>query len=249
MRVADAHPAARAHAGDGGGVLGAAAGSSSSRPTRTWSGAARPRRCATASRTSPRRRCFPGLVILVLAIAGLGLGAAIRAGCAAGSAWGWWRSRSWRSGSGRRAGSLWPYRVVYDVLPGWEAIRAPGQAGHLLVAGACAARRRRARSERCWAALARRLSGRAAVAAIAAAPASLAIVDRGTGASRSTRSTTRPSPRCPRCRRRLRRSPRRSSTCRPSGRPTTAATCCGRPTASRRSSTGARASTRPSPSI
>ena len=33
-------------------------GSSSSRPRRTSSGAARPRRSATASRTSPRRRCF-----------------------------------------------------------------------------------------------------------------------------------------------------------------------------------------------
>ena len=65
--------------------------------------------------------------------------------------------------------------------------------------------------------------------------------DRGSGAS--LRPVRHPGPAqgpC-RCRPPWHRLPRPSSTCRPSEPPTTAATCCGRPTASRRSSTGARA--------
>jgi hypothetical protein len=74
----------------------------------------------------PEKTLFPGLVIVALAIAGLwsasyprGLRIALVAGVAVASvlALGFQREDGW----------LWPYRVVYDVLPGWEAIRTPGR--------------------------------------------------------------------------------------------------------------------------
>lgn len=69
---------------------------------------------------------FPGLVILLLAAAGLGssvfprwlragLGIAVLA--ISVLALGFQEDDGW----------LWPYRVVYDLLPGWEAIRTPGR--------------------------------------------------------------------------------------------------------------------------
>jgi hypothetical protein len=76
--------------------------------------------------TWQEKTLFPGALILILAIAGL-----------------WSRSlgRRWRIGLGITAaailvlqlgfreegGLLWPYRVLYDVLPGWDAIRTPGR--------------------------------------------------------------------------------------------------------------------------
>jgi hypothetical protein len=74
----------------------------------------------------PEKTLFPGLVILALAVAGL-----------------WSRSypRPLRSALGlavlvvsvlalgfqTEGGLLWPYRVVYETLPGWEGIRTPGR--------------------------------------------------------------------------------------------------------------------------
>ncbi len=69
---------------------------------------------------------FPGLLILVLAIVGLrssslprplriGLGVSVLALAVL------------ELGFQEEGGWLWPYRVVYDVLPGWDAIRTPGR--------------------------------------------------------------------------------------------------------------------------
>jgi hypothetical protein len=74
----------------------------------------------------PEKTLFPGLVILGLAIAGIG--------------WrGWSRRLRWglagaavvsavlALGFKEDGGLLWPYRVVYDLLPGWQGIRTPGR--------------------------------------------------------------------------------------------------------------------------
>jgi len=76
--------------------------------------------------TWQEKTLFPGAVILVLAIAGL---------------WSSSLSKRWRIGLGAAAvafmvlslgfreegGLLWPYRVLYEALPGWEGIRTPGR--------------------------------------------------------------------------------------------------------------------------
>jgi hypothetical protein len=74
----------------------------------------------------PEKTLFPGLVIVALAIAGvsspqvsrrlrlaLGLGVLVFSVLALGF---------------REAGGiLWPYRLVYDLLPGWHGVRVPGR--------------------------------------------------------------------------------------------------------------------------
>ena len=76
--------------------------------------------------TWQEKTLFPGALILILAVAGL-----------ASSSF----SKRWRIGLGiatvaimvlelgfrEEGGLLWPYRVLYDVLPGWDAIRTPGR--------------------------------------------------------------------------------------------------------------------------
>jgi hypothetical protein len=76
--------------------------------------------------TWQEKTLFPGALILLLAVAGL---------------WSSSLSKRWRIGLGVAAiaimilelgfreegGLLWPYRVLYDVLPGWEGIRTPGR--------------------------------------------------------------------------------------------------------------------------
>ncbi|HKH40348.1 MAG TPA: hypothetical protein VKA41_00680 [Solirubrobacterales bacterium] len=76
--------------------------------------------------TLQEKTLFPGLVIVVLAVAGM-FSASL--------------SKSTRTGVGIAAvaflvlqlgfreegGLLWPYRVLYEVLPGWDAIRTPGR--------------------------------------------------------------------------------------------------------------------------
>ena len=76
--------------------------------------------------TWQEKTLFPGAVILVLALVGL---------------WSSSFSKRWRIGLGiatvaimvlelgfrESGGLLWPYRVLYDVLPGWDAIRTPGR--------------------------------------------------------------------------------------------------------------------------
>jgi hypothetical protein len=93
----------------------------------------------------PEKTLFPGLVIVALAIVGL-----------ASAAYPRWLRRGlgiavvvvsvlalgFRAGGGL----LWPYRLVYEALPGWQAIRAPGRLvtfsslGLALLAGAGAER-------------------------------------------------------------------------------------------------------------
>jgi hypothetical protein len=76
--------------------------------------------------TWQEKTLFPGAVILVLAV--VGLASSIL-------------PKRWRVGLGiatvaivvlelgfrEEGGLLWPYRVLYDVLPGWDAIRTPGR--------------------------------------------------------------------------------------------------------------------------
>jgi hypothetical protein len=76
--------------------------------------------------TWQEKTLFPGALILVLAVVGL---------------WSSSLPKRWRVGIGIAAavimvlelgfreggGLLWPYRVIYDVLPGWDAIRTPGR--------------------------------------------------------------------------------------------------------------------------
>jgi hypothetical protein len=76
--------------------------------------------------TWQEKTLFPGALIVILAVAGLTSSSL---------------SKRWRIGLGVTAvaimvlelgfreegGLLWPYRVLYDVLPGWEAIRTPGR--------------------------------------------------------------------------------------------------------------------------
>jgi hypothetical protein len=103
--------------------------------------------------TWQEKTLFPGAIILVLAVVGL---------------WSSSLSKRWRIGLGMAAaavmilelgfqeggGLLWPYRVLYDVLPGWDAIRTPGRLATfstlalalLAAAGAEAAIRAAARS-------------------------------------------------------------------------------------------------------
>jgi hypothetical protein len=76
--------------------------------------------------TWQEKTLFPGAVIVILALIGL---------------WSSSLDKRWRIGLGIAAvaivvlelgfreegGLLWPYRVLYDVLPGWDAIRTPGR--------------------------------------------------------------------------------------------------------------------------
>jgi hypothetical protein len=74
----------------------------------------------------PEKTLFPGLVILALAVAGLwsrsyprrlriALGLAVLAVSVLAL------------GFQTEDGLLWPYRIVYETLPGWEGIRTPGR--------------------------------------------------------------------------------------------------------------------------
>jgi hypothetical protein len=130
---------------------------------------------------------FPGLLILVLAIVGLrssSLPRRLRIGLGVGVL----ALAVLELGFQEEGGWLWPYRVVYDLLPGWEAIRTPGRLATFstlalaLLAGAGAestvraARRRLARRTPPASATASR-----AVAAGLAGVLALAIVIEGRG--------------------------------------------------------------------
>jgi hypothetical protein len=69
---------------------------------------------------------FPGLVILGLAIAGLGwsgLDRRLRVGLGVGVV----GVSVLALGFREDGGLLWPYRVAYEILPGWDGIRTPGR--------------------------------------------------------------------------------------------------------------------------
>jgi hypothetical protein len=134
-----------------------------------WGEATEPVRDALSN--VPEETLFPGVAILVLAIAGLGssafphrlrIGLGVAAISIAVLAMGF-------RGPGA-AGYLWPYRWIYELLPGWQAIRVPGRLdtftglGLALLAGAGVERLM------AWAARRRALAwrGGAAIAAVAA---------------------------------------------------------------------------------
>jgi hypothetical protein len=141
-----------------------------------WGGATAPIRDGLSN--VPEKTLFPGLVILALAIAGLtsracprwlrmGLGIAVITASIL--------ALGFREGGGL----LWPYRLVYEVLPGWQAIRVPGRLvtfsslGLALLAGAGA--------QRAMGAAAKRRFARGWVAPAVAAVLALTIAVEGRG--------------------------------------------------------------------
>ncbi len=91
-----------------------------------WGAATEPLRDTLSN--VPEETLFPGLAILVLAIAGLGSSAFprwLRVGLGIGVAVVAVLAMGFR-GPGVVA-YLWPYRWIYELLPGWQAIRVPGR--------------------------------------------------------------------------------------------------------------------------
>jgi hypothetical protein len=74
----------------------------------------------------PEKTLFPGLAIVALAIAGAGWRGyprGLRIGLVVAAV----AISILALGLREEGGLLWPYRVIYELLPGWEAIRAPGR--------------------------------------------------------------------------------------------------------------------------
>jgi hypothetical protein len=74
----------------------------------------------------PEKTLFPGLLIVVLAAVGLGtrsLDRRLRIGLGIAALAAMVLSLGFRE----EGGLLWPYRVLYDLMPGWNAIRTPGR--------------------------------------------------------------------------------------------------------------------------
>jgi hypothetical protein len=74
----------------------------------------------------PEKTLFPGLAIVVLALVGMGsssLSRRMRIGLLIGAV----AIMVLELGFRVENGLLWPYRVLYEVLPGWNAIRTPGR--------------------------------------------------------------------------------------------------------------------------
>jgi hypothetical protein len=178
---------------------------------------------------------FPGLAILGLAIAGLAsstLPRRLRIGLGLGVV----GVSILALGFREEGGLLWPYRVAYDLLPGWDGMRTPGRLftfaslGLALLAGAgVTAASRRMRTQ----------FGGPATAALAAALVLVVVIEgRGILSIQPIAKRNRA------CRRRpptSRTSLPPSSGCPPSPRTTTAPTFSGRRTDSPTWSTVARA--------
>ena len=76
--------------------------------------------------TLQEKTLFPGLVIVVLAVAGMfsaSLSKSTRIGVGIAAV----AFLVLQLGFREEGGLLWPYRVLYEVLPGWDAIRTPGR--------------------------------------------------------------------------------------------------------------------------
>jgi hypothetical protein len=74
----------------------------------------------------PEKTLFPGLLIVVLTAVGLGsrsVDRRLRIGLGVAAL----AALVLQLGFREEGGLLWPYRVLYDVLPGWNAIRTPGR--------------------------------------------------------------------------------------------------------------------------
>jgi hypothetical protein len=101
----------------------------------------------------PEKTLFPGLLTLALAIAGL-CTATYRRGLRIGLGIGVLLVSVLALGFKVEDGLLWPYRIVYEVLPGFQGLRTPGRLatfsslGLALLAGAGAEALRRAYVER-----------------------------------------------------------------------------------------------------
>ena len=140
FRVADAHPEAtrppstvEAYSGP------LAAFAAAPEENLVWGDVTEPARDGLEN--VPEKTLFPGVAILLLAAVGLGSSAfprRLRVGLGAGVVATWVLALGFQE----EDGWLWPYRIVYELLPGWEAIRTPGQAADVLVARARAARGR-----------------------------------------------------------------------------------------------------------
>jgi hypothetical protein len=176
LRVADAHPAARRTPA----VVEGYSGPPSvflvaPEENLVWGAATGSLRDGLSN--VPEKTLFPGLAIVVLAIAGLTSSAyprRLRRGLGAGVIAISILALGFRAGGG----ALWPYRLVYEILPGWQAIRVPGRLvtfsslGLALLAGAGAQRAIAAAAGR-WM--------RAWVPAAVAASLALAVVVEGRG--------------------------------------------------------------------
>ena len=76
--------------------------------------------------TLQEKTLFPGAVIVLLAVVGMfssSLGKRTRIGIGIAAVF----LIVLELGFREEGGLLWPYRVLYDVLPGWDAIRTPGR--------------------------------------------------------------------------------------------------------------------------
>ena len=76
--------------------------------------------------TLQEKTLFPGLVIVVLALVGVfsgSLSRRVRIGLGIGTV----AILVLQLGFREEGGLLWPYRVLYNALPGWDAIRTPGR--------------------------------------------------------------------------------------------------------------------------
>jgi hypothetical protein len=76
--------------------------------------------------TLQEKTLFPGLVIVALAVAGMfssSLSRRTRIGLGIGAV----ALLILQLGFREEGGLLWPYRVLYEALPGWDAIRTPGR--------------------------------------------------------------------------------------------------------------------------
>jgi hypothetical protein len=74
----------------------------------------------------PEKTLFPGALILLLALVGLGsrsLDRRLRIGLGVAAV----AVMALELGFREEGGLLWPYRLLYEALPGWDAIRTPGR--------------------------------------------------------------------------------------------------------------------------
>jgi len=122
----------------------------------------------------PEKTLFPGLSIVALAVAGLGWAGYAR-GLRRGLGIGVLAFAALALGFRMSGGLLWPDRIAYELLPGWQGIRTPGRLTTFVSLGL--ALLAAAGAERAIAAAARRSARRLAPAALAAALAAAVVIE------------------------------------------------------------------------